>query len=335
MSMLNSPWLAAHGKLWYDDKPYRITWIVWPQALAAALVLWFWFAPSSGPTRGAQWAKPMDQATRGQQLQTMRDNAKNNQQAMDALERVALGGEPVAQFYYATLFDPQLKVSSIVAPDANKAIGWYQRAANQGDQSSIGNLALGYYFGALGRQDNTRACFYARTATAEAGANALRVKGDCLAQGLGGTQVDMPAAAAAYELSSKGGNSHATAALGYFYENGVGGKQKSPETALKYYRFAADKGDTLGLHNLGYAYNAGLLGLQRDASESSRLIMQALEGKYEVTVQSLTNRPEYWTAEFWQSLQRRLAERGYYSGAADGRPNPATLDAVRRLGRRQ
>ena len=38
--------------------------------------------------------------------------------------------------------------------------------------------------------------------------------------------------------------------------------------------------------------------------------MQALEGKYEVTVQSLTNRPEYWTAEFWQSLQRRLTEKG-------------------------
>ena len=146
--------------------------------------------------------------------------------------------------------------------------------------------------------------------------------------------MDLPTAAAAYELASKGGNAHATAALGYFYENGVGGRQKSPETALKYYRFAADKGDTLGLHNLGYAYNAGLLGLQRDANESARLIMQALEGKYEVTVQSLTNRPEYWTPEFWQSLQRRLAERGYYSGQADGRVTTATLDAVRRLGRR-
>ena len=135
-------------------------------------------------------------------------------------------------------------------------------------------------------------------------------------------------------LSSKGGNAHATAALGYFYENGVGGRPKSPETALKYYRFAADKGDTLGLHNLGYAYNAGLLGLQRDANESARLIIQALEGKYEVTVQSLTSRPEYWTPEFWQSLQRRLAERGYYSGQADGRVTTPTLDAVRRLGRR-
>ena len=333
MSMINSVWLAAHGKLWYDDKPYRIAWIVWPQALAAALVLWFWFAPSSAPTRG-QWGRPMDYAARLQQLLTLRDNAKSGQPAMDALERAALGGEPVAQFYYATLFDPDLKISSIVAPDANKAIGWYQRAANQGDQSSMGNLAVGYYFGYLGRQDNTRACFYARSLNADAFVGGLRVKGDCYAQGLGGTQVDMTTAATAYELASKGGNAHATAALGYFYENGVGGRPKSPETALKYYRYAADKGDSLGLHNLGYAYNAGLLGLQRDANESARLIMQALESKYEVSVQSLTGRPEYWTGEFWQSLQRRLAEKGYYSGPADGRPNSATLDAVRRVGRR-
>jgi TPR repeat protein len=333
MSALNSPWLAAHGKLWYDDKPYRIAWIVWPQALAAALVLWFWFAPSSAPSR-AQWGKPMDHAARSQQLQTMRNNAKGNQQAMDALERVAAGGEPVAQFYYATLFDPDLKLSSIVSPDANKAIGWYQRAANQGDQASMSNLAVGYYFGHVGRVDYTRACYFARGLNADAFANALRVKGDCYAQGLGGLQVDLTAAAGAYELAAKGNNTHAYAALGYFYENGVGGRPKNAETALKYYRFAADKGDTLGLHNLGYAYNAGLLGLQRDPNESARLIMQALEGKYEVTVSSLTNRPEYWTPEFWQSLQRRLAERGYYSGQADGRVTTPTLDAVRRLGRR-
>jgi hypothetical protein len=36
-----SSWLAAHGKLWYDDKWY------WPQALAAALVLLFWAMPST------------------------------------------------------------------------------------------------------------------------------------------------------------------------------------------------------------------------------------------------------------------------------------------------
>ena len=121
--------------------------------------------------------------------------------------------------------------------------------------------------------------------------------------------------------------------LARFYENGLGGRNKSGETALKYYREAADKGDSLGLHNLGAAYNAGLFGLQRDGGEAARLVVRALEGKYQVTVQSLTNHPEVWTSEFWQSLQRRLADKGFYSGTIDGRANAATLDAVRRLGK--
>ena len=104
--------------------------------------------------------------------------------------------------------------------------------------------------------------------------------------------------------------------------------------ALKYYRFAADKGDSLGLHNLGAAYNSGLLGLQRDGSEAARLILHALENKYDVTVQSLTTRPDLWSPDFWQNLQRRLGEKGFYSGVIDGRANAATLDAVKRLGGR-
>jgi hypothetical protein len=222
-SPMNSPWVAAHGKLWYDDKPYRLAWIIWPQALAAALVLWFWFAPSA-TTGSAQWAKPMDSNARVKQLFALRNDAKTNQSAMDALERAATGGEPIAQFYYATLFAPDLKLSSIVTPDANKAVGWYQRSASQGNQDSAANLAIGYYFGTFGRQDNTRACFYAKDLKADAFANALRIKGDCFAQGLGGTKVDYAVAAAAYEPAAKEGNSRAAAALGYFYENGLGGR---------------------------------------------------------------------------------------------------------------
>ena len=150
----------------------------------------------------------------------------------------------------------------------------------------------------------------------------------------GGRYLARGNAAAAYEAASNKGQIRATAALGYFYENGVGGKPRNYEMALKLYRTAADKNDALGLHNLGWAYNSGLLGLQRDGSEAARLIVHALENKYDVTVQSLTTRSDLWTADFWQNLQRRLEEKGLYSGTIDGRPNLATLDAVRRLGGR-
>lgn len=330
MIPVHSVWLAAHGKLWYDDKWYRIAWIVWPQALAIVLVLWFWAMPSTG--KNAQWAKPLDGAARASQLLALRDSAKSSRPAMDTLERDALGGEPLAQFFFATLFDPDFKQSTIVQPDIAKTIEWYSKAANQGNESSLNNLALTFSRGAFTRVDYTRACYYARKLAADSFANGLLVKGDCYARGLGGTQVDMVQAAKAYETSSSKGNVRAGAALGYFYETGLGGLQKNSETALKYYRAAADKNDALGLHNLGAAYNSGLLGLQRDGSEAARLIFHALETKYDVTLQSLTTRPDLWTAEFWQNLQRRLTERGLYSGTIDGRANPATLDAVRRLG---
>lgn len=333
MNLNNSIWLAAHGKLWYDEKWYRAAWMVWPQALAAVLVLFFWVMPSSSISN-AQWAKPVDPGARARQLLSMRDNAKSNQSAMDSLEREALGGEAIAQFFYATLFDPDLKLSTITTPDVTKSTGWYARSAAQGDQAAMSNLAIGYANGTYVRADQTRACYYATGLGPDAFPAGLRVKGDCFAQGLGGTQIDLPLAANAYEMAANKGNIRATATLGYFYENGIGSRPKNPETALKYYRIAADKGDALGLHNLGAAYNSGLLGLQRDPDEAAHLIVRALETKYDVTVQSLTGRPELWRPDFWQSLQRRLGEKGLYSGTIDGRPNTATLDAVRRLGKR-
>ena len=69
-----SAWLAAHGKLWYDDKWYRFAWIAWPQALAVVVLLWFWATPSTSIT--AQWARPLDISARAGQLQALRDSAR-------------------------------------------------------------------------------------------------------------------------------------------------------------------------------------------------------------------------------------------------------------------
>jgi hypothetical protein len=327
-----STWLAAHGKLWYDDRWYRYAWILWPQALAILLVLWLWATPST--VKHTQWAAPLDLNARTGQLLKLRDAAKSSQQAMDTLARDAQGGEMLAQFFYATLYDPNFKLSTIVQPDIAKTVEWYGRAASQGDEPALNNLALAYSTGAHTRQDYTRACYYARKLSPNSLAGGLEVKGDCYARGLGGTPVDLTQAANAYEISANKGDARSEATLGYFYENGLGGRNKSSETALKYYREAAGKGDALGLHNLGSSYNSGLLGLQRDAAEAARLIFLALTAKYQVTVQSLTNHPELWTSEFWQNLQRRLAEKGLYTGAIDGRANPATLDAIRRFAAR-
>ena len=54
----NSPWLAAHGRLWYDDRWYRIAWIIWPQAVGLLIfvVLWLNYPAAQGLV---PWAKPI------------------------------------------------------------------------------------------------------------------------------------------------------------------------------------------------------------------------------------------------------------------------------------
>jgi tetratricopeptide (TPR) repeat protein len=51
-------WLAAHGKLWYDDRWYRIAWIVWPQAIGLLLFVTLWlFHPAAQGF--IPWGKPV------------------------------------------------------------------------------------------------------------------------------------------------------------------------------------------------------------------------------------------------------------------------------------
>ena len=314
-----------------------MAWIVWPQALAALLVLWFWAMPSTSKTRAMGRSRSTTRRAATSNWSQLRDTAKTSKSAMDSLERpTPAAARRWRAVLSGTLYDPDIKLSTIAQPDVTKAVGWYARGANQGEVSSLRNLVLLYYRGAWVRRDFTRACFYANKLGAgslQGLGEAMAVKGDCYARGLGDTKVDLVQAATAYEGAYSDGSVRAGAALGYFYENGIGGKAKNGETALKYYREAADKGNSLGLHNLGAAYNSGLFGLQRDGGKSARLIARALENKYDVTVQSLTTHPEFWSSDFWQNLQRRLAEKGLYNGPVDGRATPATLDAVRRLGR--
>jgi len=200
---LHSAWLAAHGRLWYDDRWYRFAWILWPQALALAIVMLFWVAPPGN--RKAEWAKPVDAATRYQQLFALRESARSDKPAMDTLERDARGGDANAQFFVATLYDPDLKMSTIAQPGFDTAANWYGKAAAQGHQLALNNLALAYSQGSFTHVDYTRACYHALRLDSSAPGNGLNVKGDCYARGLGGTPVDQAQAAKAYQAAAAKG----------------------------------------------------------------------------------------------------------------------------------
>jgi len=81
--------------------------------------------------------------TRINKIKNLRNKATNEDSAFDALKNKAMGGDPIAAFYTAVLFDPT------VAPDVttaeknwHKADYWYLKAAKSGiaaAQISIGN----------------------------------------------------------------------------------------------------------------------------------------------------------------------------------------------------
>jgi tetratricopeptide (TPR) repeat protein len=49
-------WLSAHGRLWYDDRWYRIAWIVWPQSIGLLLFVTLWLHPAGQGF--ISWGKP-------------------------------------------------------------------------------------------------------------------------------------------------------------------------------------------------------------------------------------------------------------------------------------
>ena len=58
MSANSASWLSTHGRLWYDDRWYRIAWLVWPQAVGLLLFVTLWLNHPAGQGF-IPWAKPV------------------------------------------------------------------------------------------------------------------------------------------------------------------------------------------------------------------------------------------------------------------------------------
>jgi TPR repeat protein len=323
-------WAAIHGRLWFDDPIYRSAWLIGP-ALLALLAFDALFWTGAGPA-SAPWGK--SGGGDGPNLFQLRDKATTDRDAFTQLEQAARSGDPEANFFIGTLYDPFLRLSKITQPDVDRSIAHYNVSANgEGGNTSAArnNLASFHFQSESGRQDYAKACAWAAKAGATASPYVLEQLGYCHVRGLGGFAVNTPAGVAAFEAASRKGGARATATLGYYYEVGEGGLARNPDTAVRLYREAADKGDGLGLFNLSGAYNTGIGPLKRDPQEASRLMLRALETGYGYAAQMLASRPQNWKPDFWIELQRQLAARRAYDGPLDGAPNAATLAAVKRL----
>ncbi len=145
MSALASGLIQRHTGLWLNDRWYRLAWVVWPQTASLLLAGWFMIGSPVGGQASFPWAKPATATALGEQTYELRDQAKTNPQALTRLEQIANGGDAMAEFALATLYDPDFNFGKLTPPDIETAITWYQKAAEKGHSSAQQDLGVKYY----------------------------------------------------------------------------------------------------------------------------------------------------------------------------------------------
>ena len=142
--------LRRHAALWQGDPWYQIAWLVWPRLASLFCAGWILIGASGSPPvheAGVPWAKPVSLAAQGAQTDALRNQSETDPQALDRLRKLADGGDAMAQFSLATLYDPDFNVGKLTQPDINTALGWYEKAAQHGHSNAQEVLGVKYYDG--------------------------------------------------------------------------------------------------------------------------------------------------------------------------------------------
>jgi TPR repeat protein len=331
MSAKTANLMSTHGRLWYDAPIYRASWVLAPQCIALVLLAWIFGAAPTNPS--VPWGKPSaPPAVKEDELESLRDQASTGRDAMTRLESMAATGNPLSNFFMGTLYDPQFKMSKIVSPDVDKSITYYNVAANGGVEIAKENLMNFYFLPSYERTDWVKGCDLATDQTVRPLAIILQWRGYCYANGWGTTKLDLVKAVAAFRGGAELGDARSQAELGAYYATGEGNLPQDDSMAAKLYKQSADQKDLLGIYNLGSCYDRGCGALPKNPMEAARLVALALDSKFDVVVNILTTRPNAFTPQFWQELQRQLVRRNVYKGPLDGVPSPAVMSAIKRMG---
>ncbi|WP_339143419.1 tetratricopeptide repeat protein [Pseudoalteromonas galatheae] len=142
-----------------------------------------------------------------------------------------------------------------VAQSDEKAVEYYQLAAEQGNARAQCYLGLMYEYGQGVAQSDEKAVEYYQLAEEQGDAGAQFNLGNMYRQGKGVAQSDEKAVEY-YRLAAEQGDARGQCNLALMYENGQGVAQ-SDEKAVEYYRLAAEQGNARGQCNLGLMYING------------------------------------------------------------------------------
>jgi PQQ-dependent catabolism-associated CXXCW motif protein len=126
MNARTSSWLQDHGRLWYDDRWYRMAWITWPQAIALLIFVLGWAHPGSIPWGKPAESVPQKPAEQVDVLGTCSSAEDFNQRITACSSRIASGklkGDDLAQAYYLRGYSYySLKQAQLAMSDYNQAL---------------------------------------------------------------------------------------------------------------------------------------------------------------------------------------------------------------------
>ncbi|MDA7658743.1 sel1 repeat family protein [Akkermansiaceae bacterium] len=161
-----------------------------------------------------------------------------------------------------------------IEKDAEEAVKWYRRAADQGNATAQYSLGRSYDYGEGVEKDAEEAVKWYRKAAEQGNATAQSSLGWNYDNGEG-VEKDAEEAVKWYRKAADQGDAPAQYNLGWSYDNGEG-VEKDAEEAVKWYRKAADQGDAPAQYNLGLNYDNGE-GVEKDAEEAVKWYRKAAD----------------------------------------------------------
>jgi len=190
-------------------------------------------------------------------MDALRNRAETDAAEFDKLKSLAAGGQSIAEFSYATLYDPEFKLSKLVSPDANLALSWYMKAAQQGHSVAQYNVARMYQEGKFGIVQNfaTAVVWYQKSA---AGGFMYAQKNLAIMYRDGtGVAADRAHAVRLFQAAANQGESYSETEVGFAYESGSGGLTADQVQAVYWLQKGAAQGDLSAERNLGVHYRDG------------------------------------------------------------------------------
>ena len=174
-----------------------------------------------------------------------------------------------------------------VEQDYTKALEWYNKAANAGNDSAMYSIGYMYDYGEGVEQDYSKALEWYNKAVNAGNAAAWYNKavnaGNAAAMNnIGrmyefgkGVEQDYTKSLEWYNKAANAGNATAMYNIGYMYDCGEGVEQDYSK-ALEWYNKAANAGNTAAMNNIGYMYDYGK-GVEQDCSKALEWLKKAAD----------------------------------------------------------